>query len=168
MHKHFSRAGLPAVTLAMAVLLAYFGAFGQASNSAGSIFGTWKMDQAKSYSHRVDESPAFATQHTRILAEEGDGGFRNTLINAPGSAPSYSYAAKLDGKEYPDPRGRQDQTLTHWRLAPDLIVRLQKKNGKPSEWVIYTVSSDGKVFTSISWLPANPDLQDFQVFTRAN
>jgi len=26
-------------------------------------------------------------------------------------------------------------------------VRLQKTNGKASEWVIYTVSSDGKVFT---------------------
>ena len=58
--------------------------------------------------------------------------------------------------------------MAHWRLAPDLIVRLQKTDGKASEWVIYTVSSDGKVFTSISWVPSNPELQDVQVFTRAN
>jgi len=168
MRRYFFRAGLPVVTLAMALLLVHFRAFGQASDSGDSIFGTWKMDQAQSFSHRTDESPTFATQHTRILAQEGEDGVRNTLINSPTAAPSYSYSAKLDGKEYPDPRGRKDQTLTHWRLAPGMIVRLQKKNGKPTEWAIYTVSSDGKVFTSISWIPTNPELQDFQVFTRGN
>ena len=168
MRQDFFRAGLAVVTLAIALLLLHFRAFGQASNSVDPIFGTWKMDVAKSFSHRTDEKPTFETQHTRILAQEGDDGVRNTLINSPTSAPSYSYSAKLDGKEYPDPRGRKDQTLTHWRLAPGMIVRLQKTNGKPSEWVIYTVSSDGKVFTSISWVPSNPELQDMQVFTRAN
>jgi hypothetical protein len=168
MHKYFFRAGLPVVTLAMALLLVRFGALGQASNPADPIFGTWKMDQSKSFSRRADEKPTFDTQHIRILAQEGDDGFRNTLINDPTSSPAYSYSAKLDGKEYSDPRGRKDQTLTHWRLTPNVIVRLQKKNGKPSEWAVYTVSSDGKVFTSISWLPENPELQDFQVFTRPN
>ena len=168
MRKYALGTGLVVLTLMTAVLFVHFGAFGQASNSAGPIFGTWKMDQAKSFSRRADEKPIFDTQHTRILAQEGDDGVRNTLINSPTSAPAYSYSAKLDGKEYPDPRGRKDMTLTHWRLAPDLIVRLQKTNGKPSEWVIYTVSSDGKIFTSMSWVPANPDLQDFQVFTRGN
>jgi len=167
MRKFALHAGVVAVALSLGFSIGHFRAFGQASDSAGPIFGTWKMDQAKSFSHRTDEKPTFETQHTRILAQEGDDGLRNTLINDPTSAPAYSYSAKSDGKEYPDPRGRKDQALTHWRLAPDLIVRLQKKDGKPSEWVIYTVSTDGKVFTSISWLPANPELQDFQVFTRA-
>lgn len=168
MRNSIFRAALAVVTLAVALLFVRFRVLGQAPNSASSIFGTWKMDQTRSLSHRTDESPTFATQHTRILAPEGDDGVRNTLINSPTASPEYSYSAKLDGKEYPDPRGRAGQTLTHWRLAPDLIVRLQKKNGKASEWVIYTVSSDGRVFTSISWLPANPELQDMQVFTRGN
>jgi hypothetical protein len=168
MRKHFFRTGLTVIGMAMALFFLHFRALGQGANSADPIFGTWKMDQSKSFSRRTDEKPRFDTQHTRILAQEGDDGVRNTLINSPTSAPSYSYSAKLDGKEYPDPRGRKDQTLTHWRLAPDMIVRLQKTNGKPSEWVIYTVSSDGKAFTSVSWLPANPDLQDVQVFTRGN
>lgn len=167
MRKHWFRTGLVVVALAAALLFMHFQAFGQSESSTDLIFGTWKMDQAKSFSHRTDESLTFATQHTRILAQEGDDGVRNTLINDPTSAPAYSYSGKLDGKEYPDPRGRKDQTLTHWRLAPGLIVRLQKKDGKPTEWAIYTVSSDGKVFASVSWLPANPELQDFQVFTRA-
>jgi hypothetical protein len=168
MRKYALGTGLLVLTLMLTVLFTHFRAFGQSSNSGDPIFGTWKMDQAKSYSRRADEKPTFDTQHTRILAQESEDGVRNTLINSPTAAPSYSYTAKMDGKEYPDPRGRANQTLTHWRLAPDMIVRLQKTNGKPSEWVIYTVSPDGKIFTSMSWLPANPDLQDFQVFTRGN
>jgi hypothetical protein len=87
MHKYFFRAGLPVVTLAMALLLVRFGALGQASNPADPIFGTWKMDQSKSFSRRADEKPTFDTQHIRILAQEGDDGFRNTLINDPTSSP---------------------------------------------------------------------------------
>jgi hypothetical protein len=153
----------------MAFLLVHFRAFGQGVNSADPIFGTWKMDQAKSFNHRGGANSTYTTQHTRILAQEGDDELRNTLFNSPTSSPAYSYSAKLDGKEYPDPRAPgKDQTLTHWRLSPDFVVRLQKIDGQPSEWAIYTVSSDGKVFTSISWAPTNPELQDFQVFTRAN
>ena len=99
----------------------------------------------------------------------GRRGLRNTLANTPTSSPEYSYSGTFDGKDYPDPRtpGR-DQTLAHWHLAPDVIVRQQKTDGQTSEWVIYTVSFDGKVFTSISWAPSNPELQDVQVFTRGN
>ena len=161
-------AGLVVVTLAMTLVFAHSRAFGQAVKSADPIFGRWMMDQTKSVNNRRGDHATFPTQHVRILAPEGDG-LRNTLANSPTSSPAYSYSGKFDGKDYADSRtpGR-DQTLAHWRLAPDLIVRLQKTNGQTSEWVIYTVSSDGKVFTSISWAPSNPELQDVQVFTRAN
>ena len=168
MRKHLLRAGLVVVILAMALLLVHFRAFGRPSNSTDPIFGTWHMDQAKSVNNRGGDHVSYPTQHTRILAPEGDG-VRNTLAYSPTSSPVYSYSAKFDGKDHPDPRTPgKDQTLAHWHIRPDLIVRLQKTNGKPSEWVIYTVSSDGKVFTSISWVPTNPELQDLQVFTRAN
>lgn len=167
MRKYAIGAGLIVTTLAMALCLAQFRAFGQAANSGDPIFGTWKMDQSKSVNNRGGDHAAYNTQHVRTLAAEGSG-LRNTLAYSPTSAPVYSYAGPFDGKDHPDPRTPgKDQTLAHWRLAPDMIVRLQKTNGKPSEWVIYTVSSDGKVFTSISWVPTNPELQDLQVFTRA-
>ena len=167
MRKWFA-AGLVVATLAMTLLFAHSRALGQAAKSADPIFGRWMMDQTKSVNNRGGDHATFPTQHVRILAPEGDG-LRNTLANSPTSSPQYSYSAKFDGKDHPDPRTPgKDQALAHWRLAPDLIVRQQKTDGKTSEWVIYTVSSDGKVFTSISWVPSNPELQDVQVFTRAN
>ena len=85
-----------------------------------------------------------------------------TLYNSP-EKQAYSYTGKFDGNEHPGPNNR---ILTHLRINPDSIVRLQTTNGKPTEWAIYTVSADGNVFTSISWVPDHPELQDFQVFTR--
>jgi len=168
MRKYSFSAALVVVTLAMTLLLAHFPAFGQAAKSADPIFGKWMMDQTKSVNNRRGDHATYPTQHMRILAPEGDG-VRNTLADSPTSSPVYSYSGKFDGKDHPDPRTPgKDQTLAHWRIAPDLIVRVQKTNGKASEWVIYTASSDGKDFTSISWVPSNPELQDVQVFTRAN
>jgi hypothetical protein len=168
MRKCLFAAELVVVTSVMIVLLADYRVYGQAPRPADPIFGRWLMDQAKSVNNRRGDHATFPTQHVRILAREGQG-LRNTLADSPTSSPTYSYSAAFDGKDHPDPRTPgQDQTLAHWRIAPDLIVRLQKTNGKASEWVIYTVSSDGKVFTSTSWAPSNPDLQDVQVFKRAN
>ena len=168
MRKTLLLAGVVVVTLAMTPWFVHFRALGQVANSSDPIFGTWKMDQSKSVNNRNGDHAAYPTQHMRTLTPEGDG-LRNTLAYSPASSPVYSYSGKFDGRDHPDPRTPgKDQTLAHWRLAPDLIVRLQKTNGKPSEWVIYTVSSDGKVFTSISWVPMNPELQDVQVFTRGN
>ena len=168
MRKYIFSGALVVVTVAATLLFEHFPAFAQGAKSVDPIFGKWMMDQTKSVNNRGGDHATFPTQHVRILAPEGDG-LRNTLANSPTSPPQYSYSGKFDGKAYPDSRfpGR-DQTLAHWRLAPDLIVRLQKTDGKTSEWVIYTVSSDGKVFTSISWDPSKPELQDLQVFTRGN
>jgi hypothetical protein len=159
-------AGLVVVALAMTLVLANSRALGQTAKPADPIFGKWMMDQARSVNNRGGDHATFPTQHVRILAPDGNG-VRNTLANTPTAAPQYSYAAPFDGKDHADPRfpGR-DQTLAHWHLAPDVIVRQQKTDGKTSEWVIYTVSADGNTFTSISWAPNRPDLQDVQVFTR--
>jgi len=165
MPKYFFGAGLVVGALGMTVLFAQFRTFGQAAKSPDPIFGKWMMDQTKSVNNRRGDHATYPTPHVRIMAPEGDG-LRNTLSNSPTLPPSYSYTGKFDGKDYPDPR-RKNQTLAHWRIAPDFIVRLQKTDGKPSEWVVYTVSTDGKVFTSLSWVPSNPELQDLEVFTRA-
>ena len=115
-------AGLMVLTLVMAFLFAHSRVFGQAARSTDPIFGRWMMDQTRSVNNRGGDHATFPTQHVRVLAQEGDG-LRNTLADSPSSPPTYSYAAKLDGKAYPDTRTPgKDQTLAHWRLAPDLIV----------------------------------------------
>lgn len=165
MRKIAFRTALVASIFLAGLLLGHFRAFGQA-DSADPIFGSWTMDLARSVNNRGGDHKLYATPSTRILTREGDG-FRMSLANRP-DAPPAVYTGKFDGKDYPDPRSPgQDKTLAHWRIAPNLIVRLAKTKGEPSEWVIYTVSSDGNVFTSTSWLPANPELEDLQVFTRA-
>ena len=161
-------AGLVVVALAMTLVFANSRALGQTAKPADPIFGKWMMDQTRSVNNRGGDHATFPTQHVRILAPEGNG-VRNTLANTPTSSPQYSYSAPFDGKDHADPRfPARDQTLAHWHLAPDVIVRKQITDGKTSEWVIYTVSSDGRTFTSISWAPSNPELQDVQVFTRGN
>lgn len=167
MRKYALHAGAIMVALSLGFSIGHLRAFGQATESPDPIFGTWKMDQTKSINNRGGDHATYPAQHVRTLTTEADG-LRNTLAYGPTSSPVYSYSGKFDGKDHPDPRTPgKNQTLAHWRLAPDLIVRLQKTNGEASEWVIYTVSSDGSVFTSISWVPTHPELQDVQVFTRA-
>jgi hypothetical protein len=98
--RKYLRTGLVLVTLAMALLFVHFGAFGKAVDSTDPIFGTWKMDQAKSQNNRGGDHAAYPTQHMRILASEADG-LRNTLSYSPMSSPTYSYSAKFDGKDHP-------------------------------------------------------------------
>ena len=138
MRKHMFSAALVVVTVAITLLLTHFPVSGQAAKSVDPIYGKWMMDQTKSVNNRRGDHAAFPTQHVRILAPERDG-LRNTMSNSPTSAPVYSYSGTFDGKDHPDSRTPgKDQTLAHWRLAPDLIVRLQKTDGQTSEWVIYT------------------------------
>src|SRR5689334_17206341 len=130
MRKYLFPAGSVVVTLAIGLAFPHFRAFGQRVNSTDPIFRRWTMDQNQSVNNRRGDHATYPTPHVRTFLAEGDG-LRNTLSNSPNSAPAYSYSAKFDGQDHPDPRGRKDQTLAHWRLAPDLIVRLQKTNGKP-------------------------------------
>ena len=167
MRNYLFRAGLVTAVLAMAVSLSAFRASGQESQAADPIFGTWKMDVTKSVNNRGGNHQLYQYQATRTLTLKDDG-FLMTLSTGAPNAQTVTYFGKFDGKDYPDTRSRTgDETLAHWHFNPQVILRLKKTKGVPSEWVIYTVSNDGSVFTSTSWVPTNPELEDLQVFTRA-
>jgi hypothetical protein len=167
MRKAVFRSAALAAVLAMALSFGYFRASGQESSTADPMFGTWKMDVAKSVNNRGGNHQLYAYQATRTLALKDDGFLMTLSTGSPTSQP-VTYFGKFDGKDYPDTRSRTgDETLAHWRINPQMIIRLKKTKGVPSEWVIYTVSNDGTVFTSTSWVPTNPELEDLQVFTRA-
>ena len=166
LRKDFFRAGLVAVVLAMAVSFGYFRVSGQETGATDPIFGTWQMDVTRSVNNRGGKHELYAYQATRTLTLKDDG-FLMTLSTGAPTAQTVTYFGKFDGKDYPDTRSRVgDETLAHWRINPQMIIRLKKTKGVPSEWVIYTVSNDGSVFTSTSWVPTNPELEDLQVFTR--
>jgi len=153
---------------AMMIVFAHSRALGQAVKSADPIFGRCLMDQTSpsiiateitqrsqpsTYAYWRRKAMACATRSRTLPLRR-----RNTRIRRHSTARITPIRVR---------RGK-DQTLAHWHLSPDLIVRQQKTDGKTSERVIYTVSADGKTFTSISWAPGNPELQDVQVFTRGN
>src|SRR3954463_5651982 len=115
--------GAGLLVVGLAFLFVQSRALGQAAKPVDPIFGKWMMDQTKSVNNRRGDHATFPTQHVRILAAERDG-LRNTMATSPTSSPEYSYAARFDGQNHPDPRTPgKDQTLAHWRIAPDLIVR---------------------------------------------
>src|SRR4051812_28027772 len=112
MRKYVFAAALVVVTLAVTLLslFAQSPAVVQSAKSADPIFGKWMMDQTKSVNNRRGDHATFPTQHVRILAAERDG-LRNTMATSPTSPPEYSYAARFDGQNHPDPRTPgKDQT----------------------------------------------------------
>ena len=166
MRKYALLAGLTALIFLTGLFFGHFRAFGQAGDSADPIFGTWKMDVSRSVHNRDGKPKPYTDQATRIVTPEGEG-FRMSLTNSPTSKPAV-YSGKFDGKDYADPRfPGQERTLAHWRIAPNVIMRLQKTKGEPDEWVVYAVSSDGDVLIASSWAPAHPEFQELQVYTRA-
>jgi hypothetical protein len=167
MRKYALRTGIVAATLAAALSFGHFRVLGQGADSKDPMYGTWIMDiTQQSENNRAGRHQHSAIPAMRVMEREGDS-FRMSFWADPTTASPQSYVGKFDGREYPDPRAPgRDATLAHWRINPNLIVRLRRDNGKPAEWVIYTLSSDGNVFTATSWDPKAPELQDFQVYNR--
>jgi hypothetical protein len=143
---------------------------GQAMDAREPIMGTWKLDPARSSLKRGGPSATARPIRpaTWVFAAEGDG-FRMSEYDGDSTAstPTLSYFAKFDSKEYPHPGGREKgETVAHWHVSPYLLVRLARVNDKPTEWVIYAISSDGKVLTTTSWDPETPEYHNVRVFDR--
>ena len=76
----------------------------------------------------------------------------------PADKPSRSYAVKLNGTPAADPHAPGiGETISWWPINRSTMFREVGLNGAPSQRTIYAVSADGKVFTSQSWSPTNPN-----------
>jgi hypothetical protein len=163
--KYAFRAVFVGLVFLAGLSLGHFRALAQ-EDSAAPIFGIWKMDLSQSIRNRDGKPTPLVDPITRIVTPDGDG-FQMSVTNRPGAKPSV-YTGKFDGKDYPDDRAPgKGRTLAHWRITPNVIARLQKSNGTPVEWVIYTVSTDGNTFSAISWVPDKPQFVEWEVYTRA-
>jgi hypothetical protein len=119
------------------------------------ILGRWKINVDKS---TQNGSRANSNTFTWIFRIEGDR-IRHDIYDVyPSDRPSRSYAVKLNGSESSDPHEPGiGETISWWPINRSMFYREVKQNGKVTQHTIYSVSPDGKVFTSQSWSPTNPN-----------
>ena len=119
------------------------------------ILGRWKINVDKS---TQNGSRANSDTFTWIFRIEGDR-IRHDIYDVyPADKPSRSYAVKLNGSESVDPHEPGiGETISWWPINRSMFYREVKQKGKVTQHTIYAVSPDGKVFTSQSWSPANPN-----------
>jgi hypothetical protein len=119
------------------------------------MLGRWKINIAKSTNNG---SRANSNTFTWIFTVEGDK-IRHDIYDVyPADTPSRSYAVKLNGSQSPDPHAVGiGETISWWPLNRSTMFREVRQNGAPTQRTMYAVSADGKVFTSQSWSPTNPN-----------
>ena len=119
------------------------------------MLGRWKINVAKS---TQNGSRANSDTFTWIFRIEGNK-IRHDIYDVyPADKPSRSYAVMLNGSEASDPHDVGiGETISWWPINRSLIYREVKQNGKVTQHTMYGVSPDGKVFTSQSWSPTNPN-----------
>jgi len=113
---------------------------------ANPRLGTWKLNLARS---KFDPGPPPKTQ-TRTYEATPDGGQKATVegIDGHDNKVSYSYTAKLDGKDYPySGTGAPGQTISLTRIDDWTQEGAVKMGGTTMMTVRNTVSKDGKTMT---------------------
>jgi len=109
--------------------------------------GTWKFNVAKS---KFEPGPAPKSQ-TRTVVADGDGAkYSLEGVAADGTAFSFSFTVKYDGKDYPitgtgAPGGAD--TIAIKRIGTHKAEAIEKKGGKEVGKATAEVSADGKVST---------------------
>ena len=119
------------------------------------MLGRWRINVAKS---TQNGSRANSDTFTWIFRIEGNK-IRHDIYDVyPADKPSRSYAVMLNGSEAADPHEVGiGETISWWPISRSMFYREVKQNGKVTQHTIYSVSGDGKVFTSQSWSPTNPN-----------
>ena len=123
---------------------------------AGHPFvGRWKINVAKSTNNG---SRTNSDTFTWVFSVEGNK-IRHDIYDAyPADKPSRAYTVMLNGSESPDPHAVGiGETISWWPISKTMIYREVKQGGKVTQHTIYSVSADGKVFTSQSWSPTMPN-----------
>jgi len=109
--------------------------------------GTWKLNVAKS---KFEPGPA-PKSLTRTVEAQGDGAkYSFDGVAADGTAFSYNFTVKYDGKDYPVtgtgmPGGADSISIK--RVGANKAEAIEKKGGKEIGRATSEVSKDGKVST---------------------
>jgi hypothetical protein len=112
--------------------------------AADPAVGTWKLNVAKS-----KYTPGPAPKSATITYEETSDGIKRTgeSIDAEGKSTSFSYTAKLDGKDYPITGTDLYDAIAPKRINDHTTQATLKKSGKVVSTARRVVSKDGKMMT---------------------
>ncbi|HMD09255.1 MAG TPA: hypothetical protein VKH63_17110 [Candidatus Acidoferrum sp.] len=124
------------------------------------FIGTWKLNVAKS---KFEPGPAPKSQ-TRAVVADGDGAkYSFEGVRADGTAISYSFTVKYDGKDYPitgsGAPGEAD-SIAIKRVGSNKAEATFKKGGKEVGKSVVEVSKDGTV-TTVKGKGKTPDGKDY-------
>jgi hypothetical protein len=150
--------------------LGYFGivvlavlAAAQVYAAANPLFGTWKLNVAKS---KYTGMPA-PKEMTRVVEADGDSvKYSNTGIAADGSPISFSFTVKYDGKDYPTTGTApfDADTIAIKRVNDYTYEAVLKKSGQAVGNTKVTVSKDGKITTLTGTGVADPTKKSVAVY----
>jgi len=119
------------------------------------FYGRWRINVAKS---TQNGSRANSDTFTWIFRREGDMVRHDIYDVYPADTPSRSYAVRLNGSQSPDPHAVGiGETISWWPINKSMMFREVRQSGAPTQRTMYSVSADGKVFTSQSWSPTKPN-----------
>jgi hypothetical protein len=114
------------------------------AQAADPIFGTWKLDLAKS-----KYNPGPPPKSLTAKFEAAGKGVKLTTdgVGADGQPTHTEYTADYDGKDYPLIGSPMADTVSLKRIDASTSERTDKKGGKVVQTLTRKMSSDGKSFT---------------------
>ena len=124
-------------------------AFAQVIAQASPVFGTWKLNVAKS---KYTGTPTPKDMTRTVEADVDSVKYTYLGTAADGSPISYGFTVKYDGKDYPmtgTAPGGVDMIAIK-RINPNTYEATQKKAGKVVANTKVEISKDGKVTTITS------------------
>lgn len=154
-------------------------AVAQSAGDLSPFIGRWQFNPGKSTSNRYGPNgkpqPGGATR-TLIFSPQGPD-LKLAVYDAyPETAPHRSMSIIPDSKPHPctgdcvatgntapDPN---EQTYTYMRIDSHMLTRITYAKQKISEYLAYSVSTDGKTMTQINWSPETPEWQNIYVFEK--
>jgi hypothetical protein len=130
------------VLVLVSVGVVLMAAVGLRAQSQESLFGTWKMNLAKS-----KYSPGPAPKSNMAKWEAFQAGVKLTVDTVPakGEAQHWEVSGKFDGKDNPVKGNNPDgDTVAFSKIDPRTYEIVQKKGGKTTTTAHIVVAADGK------------------------
>jgi hypothetical protein len=164
---------LTAAILAAALSVsAVSSAFAQASSGLEAFVGRWQMNAGKTKMGRMGPNganivrdPTFTWQFTPT----------DVFTRYPQPSPTRTMTVIVDEKQHPcqgpgpcltTGGNPAEQFYSYFKMDSKMLARLFYDKGQVVEYSTYSVSTDGKTLSIVSWSPETPEFHNIQVFDK--